>query len=87
MPLTDSLEERLQTSAPPSYDGGPEYLRLERTLALLPDEMRRVILLRKLDGLSSQEAAARMDKSDDATRKLYSRAMARLSLLLASETP
>jgi DNA-directed RNA polymerase specialized sigma24 family protein len=47
----------------------------------MPDDMRAVIQLRRFEGLSSQETAARMRKTDDAVRKLYSRAVARLSLL------
>ena len=61
----------------------PAFERLERCLARLPDDMQAVVVLRKLEGFSSKETAERLGKSDDATRKLYSRALARLSACMA----
>ena len=84
VPLTQS-----QAGAVPDIAGEPEYHdseryeKLERALAVLPDEMREVIVLRKIDGLSSRQVADRTGRTDVATRKLFSRAMARLSLGLA----
>ena len=81
--LTDTLAAGLgDTDGAPRYFESERYERLERALAQLPDEMREVILLRKIDDLPSKEVARVMDLSDAAVRKLYSRAMARLSLLL-----
>ena len=51
---------------------------LHRTLATLPDDYRRVIALRYLDGHSFEEIGRRMDRSADAARKLWARAMDRL---------
>lgn len=58
----------------------PAYERLERAIARLPDEMREVLVLRRIEGRSSQEVAELLGKSDDAVRKLHSRALARLSI-------
>lgn len=85
VPLTDSLLERTPDSEPVGYREPERYLQLERCLARLPDEMRQIVVLRRLEGLSSQEAAERMDRSDAAARKLYSRALARLSALMRGE--
>lgn len=82
VPLTESLLGSVAAPAgPPSYHD-EVYLRLERCLLSLPDEMREAIELRRIEGLSSREAAARMGRSDDAMRKLYSRALARLTLAM-----
>lgn len=82
-PLTDSMSDALPTTPTPTYSD-PRYDALEKALAALPDDMRTVIRLRRFEGLSSQEAAARLQKSDDAVRKLYSRALARLALVMGS---
>jgi len=66
----------------PEYVEGERFERLERALELLPDEMREVVVLRKIDGLASREAAELVGKSDAAVRKLYSRGLARLTLLM-----
>lgn len=65
------------------YRDTRRYDDLERCLRALPIEMREVIVLRKLDGLSSREVAERLGKSDEAVRKLYSRALARLARLVS----
>ena len=68
----------------PAYYETEVYERLERCLAALPDEMRDLVLLRKVDGLSSKEVSERTGKSDAAVRKAYSRALARLATSMAS---
>lgn len=84
---TQPLSET-QAGALPGREGGPEYrsgerfVRLERALELLPDETREVVVLRKVDGLPSREVAELLGKSDVAVRKLYSRGIARLTLLM-----
>jgi RNA polymerase sigma-70 factor (ECF subfamily) len=78
VPLPDDI-----SSAPESAYQDPElYERLERSLASLPEDFREVLLLRKVEGLSSKEVAERLDKSDEAVRKSYSRALARLTLAM-----
>jgi RNA polymerase sigma factor CnrH len=59
------------------------YVRLERAIAGLPDEMREVLLLRRIEGLSSLEVAERLGKSDASVRQIASRAMARLATTMA----
>ena len=71
--------------AAPDYQDGDRFVKLERALRLLPPEMERVLVLRKVDGLSSKEAADVLGKSDAAVRKLYSRAVARLGALMKEE--
>lgn len=78
-PLTPSQIGQLAEPEQPTYSD-PRYDAVERALAAMPEDMRAVIRLRRFEGLSSQETAARMQKNDDAVRKLYSRAIARLSL-------
>lgn len=84
VPLSHEIEAELASTEGPTYFAGERLEQLERCLAALPPEMARVIVLRKVDGLSSQDVAARIGKSDAATRKLYSRALARLSLLMGA---
>lgn len=84
-PLDAQLAERLATAPPGQLSyRDPVYERLERALAELPDEMREVVLLRRVEERSSREVAERLGKSDEAVRKLYSRALARLSVRLGA---
>ena len=55
------------------------YERLERAIQKLPDDMREVLLLRRIEGLTSREVAERLGKSDAAVRQIAARAMARLT--------
>ena len=75
--------EEAATAPPPAYDD-PRFEELERALLALPKDLRDVLRLRRFDGLSSQETAARMGRTDAAVRKLYSRAMARLTMLVGN---
>jgi len=50
-------------------------------LNLLPEEYRQAILLIKVEGLSTQEAAERLGKSNEATALLLHRALKRLRSL------
>jgi RNA polymerase sigma-70 factor (ECF subfamily) len=83
VPLSSSLADRLPTrgDAQLDYVDAARYERLERALAALPEDMREAVLLRTVEGLSNQEAAAALGKSEEATSKLYSRALARLGTL------
>ena len=64
----------------PAYQDPELYERLENALAKLPEDLREILLLRKVEGYSSKEVGERLGKSDDAIRKAYSRALARLTL-------
>lgn len=77
-------ETRLTGPAGPSYHDAVRYERLERALNALAAEERELIVLRKLEGLTGQEVAARLGCSDEAARKAFSRAMARLTGLLTA---
>lgn len=84
VPLTDQvLEITPQSEIVPTYYD-ERYERLERVLATLPDDMREVLVLRKMEGHSSKEVAELVGKSDAAVRKLYSRGLARLSTQLGA---
>jgi RNA polymerase sigma-70 factor (ECF subfamily) len=76
--LADSLAAR---GSEPHYHDEAAYERLEHALSALPEELREILLLRKIDGLTSQEVAERTGKTDAAVRKAMSRALARLALL------
>jgi RNA polymerase sigma-70 factor (ECF subfamily) len=56
--------------------------RTRRALAALPEDHRRILDLRQEEHLSLDEAAERLGRTREATRKLYSRALARLAELL-----
>ena len=58
--------------------------RLERALESLPDSQREIIVLRMLEELSFREIGARLDKSEDACRMAFARAMTALTLRIAA---
>jgi RNA polymerase sigma-70 factor (ECF subfamily) len=58
---------------------GEQALRLKQTLSQLPELQRRVIELRHRDGLSFAEIGRLTDRSAEAARKLWSRAIKRLA--------
>jgi RNA polymerase sigma factor (sigma-70 family) len=82
VPLSESIAAGLRASADsePAYIDAERYERLERALAGLGEDMREVVLLRSVENLSNQEAAAALGKTPEATSKLYNRALARLGL-------
>jgi RNA polymerase sigma-70 factor, ECF subfamily len=55
-------------------------LALRRAVDRLPEEYRRVVILRFEDGLSFEEIGQITDRTADAARKVWSRAMERLRL-------
>lgn len=75
------LERVAQDCTEPVYQD-PLYADLERALAELPDDMREVVIQRRIEERSSREVAEAMGRTDEAVRKLYSRALARLALRL-----
>ena len=87
IPLRASLMEGVAATEEPRFFDSQRYEKLERALAALPEDMRTAIVARRFEGLSSREAALRCGRSDDAMRKLYSRAMARLTLLVQADSP
>ncbi len=82
-PLSEAHREGLAApGSEPGYRDPETYERLERALKSLPEELREVLLLRQVEGLSHRELAARTGRGEDAVRKLYSRALARLTLAM-----
>ena len=82
--LSSSLVERLPNpiDQAPEYHDSPRYAALEAALARLPEEMRELVLLRRVEELSNLEVAELVGKSPEATSKAYNRAMARLATLM-----
>lgn len=80
-----ALAEVPERAGPEPAYHDERYLRLERALALLPADQREVLILRRVEGLTSREAAERLACSDAAGRQLYSRGLARLALHMGAE--
>lgn len=83
VPLDEALVANLATCTGPAYHDSERFERLEKALKALPREQRELIVLRKLEGMSSKEVAERLGLGEVAARKAYSRAMARLATLLS----
>jgi len=95
----DAGKRRAAPSAPrerledlPARESAAGYLdplgrfeRLEREIARLPEDMRRVVILRRVDGLPSKEVARLLGKSDATVRKTYSRALGRIAARMSEE--
>lgn len=60
--------------------------RIRAVIRRLPDDWRTVIELKSLDGLTFEEVGRRMDRTAEAARKLWSRAIERLGELLGPES-
>jgi RNA polymerase sigma factor (sigma-70 family) len=81
--------QRLAVSAGPLETGGlsapppPGSEHLDEALAALPEAARRVLVLRYLQGMSLREVAIEEDTSEEAVRKRVTRALDRLTRLLA----
>ena len=74
-------DPRVAASGPsPSQQvaAGEQADRVQRAMAALPEEYRRVLRLRYEEGLPFDEVAARMGRSPNAVRKLWARAVERL---------
>ncbi len=84
VPLTDTMADRIAgpAASEPEYHDAARFLRLEKGLSLLPENLREVILLRRVEGLSNQDAAKVLGKSPEATSKLHARAVAKLGSIL-----
>jgi RNA polymerase sigma-70 factor (ECF subfamily) len=59
--------------------------KLEKAIDKLRPEYREVIVLAKIEGLSYREISERLGKSDDAVRKLVSRAIVALTRVFESD--
>lgn len=84
VPLTESVLEKSPDSTDQlDYWDSALYEKLELAIARLPEAMREVLFLRAFENQSNQEAAKVMDKTTEATSKLYNRALSRLGLMLS----
>lgn len=85
--LTESVAAAVPDplSVPPTYHDTSAFERLERALLQLPEAMREVVLMRRVEGLSNQEAAVALGRSEEATSKLYNRALAQVGLHLGRD--
>lgn len=62
-----------------------ELARLERAFRELPDDYRAAIVLSRVHGLSGAEIAAKLGRTEGATRTLLSRALARLAMVMEGD--
>jgi RNA polymerase sigma-70 factor (ECF subfamily) len=72
------LKEDLAARIGPDPLSGEQAEALERAILLLPEDHRQVILLRHRDECSFDEIAQRMERSVNAVRKLWGRALENL---------
>jgi RNA polymerase sigma-70 factor, ECF subfamily len=79
--------DAVQPLSEPRYHDVERYEALERALQRLDGPERDVVLLHRIEGLSTKVIAERLHQSDAAVRKLYSRALARLRELLGAGVP
>ena len=77
----------LVADADPAREAGAadDARRLRRALAELSEDRRQVIVLRFVDGLSTREIGAVLDRSEGAVRVLQHRALRDLAGILATE--
>ena len=84
----DSLNLISEEPGPERRVGARQELdRLRAIVAALPEQCRRVFELRKFDGLSHREVAARMGLSEKTVENHLTRALARIGETLARLTP
>ncbi|MBD3335680.1 MAG: sigma-70 family RNA polymerase sigma factor [Candidatus Eisenbacteria bacterium] len=84
VPLSDSLCARIPnpSAVSPRYSDASRFERLEWALNRLPESMREVVILRRVEELSNQETAQLLGKTPEATSKMYNRTLAKLGILL-----
>jgi RNA polymerase sigma factor (sigma-70 family) len=79
----DSLAPTVDELSPERHSAARSELRLlQRALDLLPARCREVLELRKIDGLSQREVAARMGITEDTVEKHVSKGVRALALAL-----
>lgn len=82
---TDFLQAQVAreaTSPSQHFARNEAFLKLAAALERLPDDYRRVIVLRHVDGLPFAEVAKSMGRSVDSVEKLWVRGLARLRTLM-----
>jgi RNA polymerase sigma-70 factor (ECF subfamily) len=73
-------------SPPEHVISAEEYLRMQQALGQLTVEHRRVIEMRNFERKSFGEIGECMERTDDAARKLWSRAVDRLGRLMEGDS-
>ena len=76
-----------RTTPSQAFFAGELQARVESAMVALPDDDRRIIHLVQVQDLTLRQAAAELDCSYEATKKRYSRALARLRELMDLEAP
>ena len=74
------------TSPSQAFSRGQREFRLLQALDELPEESRKALRLRYVEGLPSKEIANRLGKSDGSTRVLLTRSLNRLQQLLKHDS-
>ena len=82
--LADLLAASMTTPSA-AFSRDQRQLRMMAALELLPEDQREALRLRYLVGLPSKEIAAKLGKTNGATRVMISRALSRLHELLLEE--
>jgi RNA polymerase sigma-70 factor (ECF subfamily) len=67
-----------------AYHDEERWGSLERALGQLEPDSREIVLLRSVEGLTNEDAARELGRTPAAASKLYTRAIARLGVLLSS---
>ena len=83
-PVATQLLDAYATFTTPSRHAAAneELRRIEGAFAELPEDQQEIISLVRIAGLSHTEAAAIMERSEEASRQLLSRALIRLTVIL-----
>lgn len=85
-PLADAERMKDQQPTPRTTAlQADEALRLRRAMERLSEDHRRVIMLHKWEQLSFREVSQQMNRSEDAVKKLWSRALRSLKVELIRE--
>jgi RNA polymerase sigma factor (sigma-70 family) len=84
----DALAIGVEELTPERHHAGrSELRRLQAALERLPARCREVVQLRKVDGLSQREVAARMGIAEDTVERQVSKGIRALAAALAEEGP
>ncbi|MFG6430735.1 RNA polymerase sigma factor [Roseateles sp. LYH14W] len=84
----DALAIGVEELTPERHHAGrSELRRLQAALDRLPARCREVVQLRKVDGLSQREVAARMGIAEDTVERQVSKGIRALAAALADEDP
>jgi len=86
LPANTGEHVRRQPTPSSIATGKEEQLRLQSALERLPDDMRRAVELRSLERRSFTDVGEKLERSAEAARKLWVRAICRLQQLLDDDS-